>query len=73
MAQTKPLNEGTVRRWFELGSYTKLLPNYREALVRQRGAYKPGARTSAVPASLSTSPSPAASSSACWSGPCPGW
>ena len=42
LAPTKPLNEDTVRRWFELGSYTKLLPNYREALVRQRGAYKPG-------------------------------
>jgi hypothetical protein len=42
LALTKPLNEDTVRRWYELGSYTKRLPNYREALVRQRGAYKPG-------------------------------
>ncbi len=31
-----------MRRWYELGSYTKLKPTYREALVRQRGAYKPG-------------------------------
>ncbi len=42
LAPTKPLNEDTVRRWYELGSYTKLKPTYREALVRQRGAYKPG-------------------------------
>ncbi len=25
LAPTKPLNEDTVRRWYELGSYTKLL------------------------------------------------
>ena len=42
LAATKPLSVITVRKWYERGSYTKLKQNYREALVRQRSAYKPG-------------------------------
>jgi hypothetical protein len=42
LASTKPLSVVTVRKWYLQGSYSKLKPNYREALVRQRGAYKPG-------------------------------
>jgi hypothetical protein len=74
LAATKPLSVITVRKWYERGSYTKLKQNYREALVRQRSAYKPGDSgrrgvlvdhpavqeqiIKVLQASLSTSPSP---------------
>ncbi len=54
LAPTKPLNEDTVRRWYELGSYTKLKPTYREALVRQRGAYLSLATAAAAACSWTT-------------------
>jgi hypothetical protein len=41
LAPTKPLSEVAVRLWFEPGSYSVLLPNYREALERGTGPYRP--------------------------------
>ncbi len=40
LASTKPLSVVTVRKWYKRA--TQLKPNYRETLLRQRGAYKPG-------------------------------
>jgi hypothetical protein len=49
LAPTKPLSEVTVRLWFEpAGSYSVLLPNYREALERGTGPYRPAAAGVAV-------------------------